>query len=112
MITFFNHKHVLHQVRQEVFRGQMLSCFGLPARADHVLSELTVRQLGPVPASGASETDPISGILLKSSGFCLVDDDIADAAVPAVFTFEGGHVVAQLGANAVNILESFERRAA
>lgn len=53
MITFFNHKHVLHQGRQEMFRGQMVPCFELPARVDHVLSELTVRQLGPVQAPGA-----------------------------------------------------------
>ena len=53
MITFFNHKHVLHQGRQEMFRGQMLPCFELPARVDHILSELTGRKLGPVQAPGA-----------------------------------------------------------
>ena len=52
MITFFNHKHVLHQGRQEMFRGQMVPCFELPARVDHVLSELTRRKLGPVHAPG------------------------------------------------------------
>ncbi len=50
MITFFNHKHVLHQGRQEMFRGQMVPCFELAARVDHVLSELTGRKLGPVQA--------------------------------------------------------------
>ena len=53
MITFFNHKHVLHQGRQEMFRGQMVPCFELAARADHVLSELTGRKLGPVQAPPA-----------------------------------------------------------
>lgn len=48
MITFFNHKHVLHQGRQEMFRGQMVPCFELAARADHVLSEVTGRGLGSV----------------------------------------------------------------
>lgn len=52
MITFFNHKHALHQGRQEMFRGQMVPCFELPARVDHVLSELTRRKLGPVQAPG------------------------------------------------------------
>lgn len=50
MITYFNHKHVLHQGKQEMFRGQMVPCFELAARADHVLSELTGRKLGPVQA--------------------------------------------------------------
>ena len=53
MITFFNHKHVLHQGRQEMFRGQMVPCFELAARADQVLSELTGRKLGPVQAPPA-----------------------------------------------------------
>jgi acetoin utilization deacetylase AcuC-like enzyme len=50
MITFFNHKHVLHQGKQEMFRGRMVPCFELASRADHVLSELIGRKLGPVQA--------------------------------------------------------------
>ena len=53
MITYFNHKHVLHQGRQEMFRGQMVPCFELAARVDHVLSELTGRKLGPVRSPAA-----------------------------------------------------------
>jgi acetoin utilization deacetylase AcuC-like enzyme len=50
MISFFNHKHVLHQGKQEMFRGQMVPCFELASRADTVLSELIGRKLGPVHA--------------------------------------------------------------
>ncbi len=57
------------------------------------------------------EGDPISGFLLKSGDYFLVGSDIADAALPTVFIFEGGYAVAQLGVNAVNLLEGFERRA-
>jgi len=46
MITFYNHAHVLHQGRTEMFRGQMVPCFEVAARVDHVLSELVGRKLG------------------------------------------------------------------
>ncbi len=52
MITFYNHSHSLHQGKMEMFRGQMLPCFEVAARVDHVLSELTARKLGPVQAPG------------------------------------------------------------
>lgn len=48
MITFFNHLHALHQGKLEMFRGQLVPCFEVPARVDHVLAELQQRQLGPV----------------------------------------------------------------
>lgn len=48
MITFFNHLHALHQGKLEMFRGQLVPCFEVPARVDHVLAELQRRQLGPV----------------------------------------------------------------
>lgn len=56
------------------------------------------------------EGDPISGFTLRSEDFLLVGEDLADARLPTVFVFEGGYAVADLGVNAVNVLEGFEQR--
>ena len=48
MITFHNHLHTLHQGKLEMFRGQLVPCFEVPARVEHVLAEIERRQLGPV----------------------------------------------------------------
>ena len=40
MITVYNHQHALHQGKLEMFRGQLVPCFEVPARADYVLQEL------------------------------------------------------------------------
>lgn len=48
MITFFNDRHALHHGRREMFRGELVPCFEVPARADHVLRELQSRQLGAI----------------------------------------------------------------
>lgn len=48
MITFYNHRHTLHQGKVEMFRGALVPCFEVPARADHVLAELQRRRFGPV----------------------------------------------------------------
>jgi len=48
MITFYNHLHARHQGKVEMFRGALVPCFEVPARADHVLAELQRRQLGSV----------------------------------------------------------------
>ena len=48
MITFYNHLHSQHQGKVEMFRGALVPCFEVPARADHVLAELTHRGLGSV----------------------------------------------------------------
>jgi acetoin utilization deacetylase AcuC-like enzyme len=48
VITFHNHLHTLHQGRLEMFRGQLVPCFEVPARVEHVLAEIERRQLGPV----------------------------------------------------------------
>ena len=48
MITFYNHLHSLHQGKFEMFRGALVPCFEVPARADHVLAELQHRKLGTV----------------------------------------------------------------
>lgn len=48
MITFYNHLHSQHQGKVEMFRGALVPCFEVPARADHVLAELQRRGLGTV----------------------------------------------------------------
>ena len=48
MITFYNHLHAQHQGKVEMFRGELVPCFEVPARADHVLAELQRRKLGTV----------------------------------------------------------------
>lgn len=48
MITYYNRHHALHQGRLEMFRGELVPCFEVPARADQVLLELQRRNLGPV----------------------------------------------------------------
>jgi len=55
MKTYYNHLHALHQGKMEMFRGQLVPCFEVPARADHVLAQLRRRALGPV--SHAPERD-------------------------------------------------------
>jgi len=48
MKTYYNHLHAQHQGKVEMFRGALVPCFEVPARADHVLAELQRRQLGAV----------------------------------------------------------------
>lgn len=46
--TYYNDLHPLHQGRVEMFRGHLVPCHEVPARADFVLAELQKRGLGPV----------------------------------------------------------------
>ncbi|WP_332814788.1 histone deacetylase family protein, partial [Ramlibacter sp.] len=48
---FFNDRHALHHGRHEMFRGELVPCFEVPARADYVLQELQARQLGPIESA-------------------------------------------------------------
>jgi acetoin utilization deacetylase AcuC-like enzyme len=54
------------------------------------------------------EGDPISGFRLKSADYLRVGARLASLALPTVFCFEGGYAVAEVGVNAVNVLEGFE----
>src|SRR3954468_1473154 len=52
MKVFHNERHALHHGRNEMFRGELVPCFEVPARADFVLQELQARglaQFGVVP---------------------------------------------------------------
>lgn len=50
MITFFNADHVHHQGKLEMFRGELVPCFEVLARAERVLDELQRRRLGAIEA--------------------------------------------------------------
>jgi len=51
--TIYNPDHALHQGKVEMFRGELVPCFEVPARVEHVLAEAQRRQLGPVQAPDA-----------------------------------------------------------
>jgi len=62
MITFFNHLHALHQGKVEMFRGALVPCFEVPARADHVLAELQRRKLGTVQSPHVFDDSALTAI--------------------------------------------------
>ena len=56
------------------------------------------------------EQDPISKFRLASDDYLRMGARIAALARPTLFVFEGGYAVAQVGINAVNVLQGFEDR--
>ena len=62
MKTFYNHLHAQHQGKVEMFRGALVPCFEVPARADHVLAELNRRQLGTVLEPQAFDEPALTAI--------------------------------------------------
>ena len=48
MLTIYNDQHALHQGKVEMFRGELVPCFEVPDRVDHVKHELECRGLGPL----------------------------------------------------------------
>ncbi|MDB5828128.1 MAG: Histone deacetylase, partial [Variovorax sp.] len=57
------------------------------------------------------EGDPVAGFTLRSDDYFAIGEDLARAGLPTVFVFEGGYAVAEVGVNAVNVLEGFDRLA-
>lgn len=55
--------------------------------------------------------DPISGFALGSADYLRLGEDLAAAGLPALFVFEGGYAVVEIGVNTVNVLEGFRGRA-
>lgn len=51
--------------------------------------------------------DPISGFTLQSADYTTVGQALTSLGLPTVFTFEGGYAVAEVGVNAVNLLQGF-----
>ena len=50
MRIFYNDRHALHHGRHEMFRGALVPCFEVPARADYVLAEIRARRFGSIEA--------------------------------------------------------------
>lgn len=57
----------------------------------------------------AFEGDPISRFALASSDFTRLGERLARLGLPTVFLLEGGYAAAELGINAVNVLDGFEQ---
>ncbi len=55
------------------------------------------------------EGDPISRFALASSDFTRLGARLAQLGLPTVFVLEGGYAAAELGTNAVNVLDGFEQ---
>jgi len=53
--------------------------------------------------------DPISTFALQSSDFSRLGERLGRLGLPAVLVMEGGYAAAELGVNAVNVLEGFEQ---
>jgi acetoin utilization deacetylase AcuC-like enzyme len=49
----------------------------------------------------------VAGFKLQSEDYLRVGADLATANLPTVFVFEGGYAVAEVGVNAVNVLQGF-----
>jgi acetoin utilization deacetylase AcuC-like enzyme len=62
MKVFYNERHPLHHGRHEMFRGALVPCFEIPARADYVLRELQARKLGTMAAAAEVELEVLERI--------------------------------------------------
>jgi acetoin utilization deacetylase AcuC-like enzyme len=62
MITYLNPVHAQHQGKLEMFRGELVPCFEVPDRVDHVVKELQHRQLGAILAPEAFDEDALISI--------------------------------------------------
>ena len=84
MITFSNPHHALHHGKLEMFRGELVPCFEVPARADFVLQELVRRGLGPVqqPQVASTPGPPSSPITSLQAAH----QPVAAAALAAIHT--------------------------
>jgi acetoin utilization deacetylase AcuC-like enzyme len=51
MQVFYNERHAGHHGRHEMFRGELVPCFEVPARADYVLQELRARKFGTISSA-------------------------------------------------------------
>ena len=51
--------------------------------------------------------DPISGFQLQSTDYLRVGERLQQLGLPTVLVFEGGYAVAEVGVNAVNVLQAF-----
>jgi len=54
--------------------------------------------------------DPISKFALQPDDFIRLGERLGKLGLPTVFVLEGGYAAAELGTNAVNVIEGFEGR--
>ena len=59
MLTIYSDDHHLHHGRCELIDGQLMPCFEMPSRADHILQRVQARELGPVQAPQDFGREPI-----------------------------------------------------
>lgn len=59
MLTIYNDLHAHHHGKLEMFRGEMVPCFEIPARADYVLQELRARRTGDIEPPDALDDSAI-----------------------------------------------------
>ena len=62
MLTIYNANHARHHGKLEMFRGELVPCFEIPARADYVLQELQSRKLGAIDAPQAMDDTVITRV--------------------------------------------------
>ncbi|WP_268798801.1 histone deacetylase family protein [Pseudomonas huanghezhanensis] len=62
MLTIYSDDHHLHHGRCELIDGQLMPCFEMPARADHVLQRVKDRQLGEIQAPRDFGLTPIQNV--------------------------------------------------
>ena len=51
--------------------------------------------------------DPISGFTLQSDDYLRMGERLVRVGLPTVLVFEGGYAVAEVGVNAVNVVQAF-----
>ena len=87
----------------------VLSIAAIPGSSSSAFSA----SAGNSPGADASAriAAPIAGFSLQSEDYLRMGEDLAAAGLPALFVFEGGYAVAEVGINAANVLEGFAQRA-
>lgn len=81
------------------------------AALEQACARIAQHQAGALVVSlglDAFEGDPISRFALTSADFTRLGKRLAMLGLPTVFVLEGGYAAAELGTNAVNVLEGFE----
>jgi acetoin utilization deacetylase AcuC-like enzyme len=75
------------------------------ARIAHHRADALVVSLGLDTFAG----DPISTFALQAYDFSRLGQRLSRLGLPTVFVLEGGYAAAELGVNAVNVIEGFEQ---
>jgi len=91
MITYYNPCHHQHQGKLEMYRGQLVPCFEVPDRVEHVLAEMKKRDLGPIGQPESFDDSALLGIhsqryldFLRTAWAQWVALDPANAALDAL----------------------------